>query len=94
MKILMIAPQPFFEPRGTPISVYQRIEGLSKLGHSVDLVTYHIGEDVEIPGLRIFRAPNFPSLIISKWGLPGLKCHWISSCRSKPLSYCCATVMM
>lgn len=60
MKILMIAPQPFFEPRGTPISVYQRIEGLSKLGHSVDLVTYHIGEDVEIPGLRIFRAPKLP----------------------------------
>lgn len=60
MKILMIAPQPFFEPRGTPISVFQRLEGLSKLGHTVDLVTYHLGEDVEIPGVRIHRAPKIP----------------------------------
>ncbi len=60
MKILMIAPQPFFEPRGTPISVYQRLEGLSKLGHSVDLVTYHIGKEVELPGVRVFRAPKLP----------------------------------
>ena len=30
MKILMISPQPFFEPRGTPISVYQRLEALSR----------------------------------------------------------------
>ena len=39
MKILMISPQPFFEPRGTPISVYQRLEALSALGHEIDLVT-------------------------------------------------------
>lgn len=60
MKILMIAPQPFFEPRGTPISVFQRLEGLSKLGHNVDLVTYHVGRDVEIPGVQVFRAPRIP----------------------------------
>ena len=39
MKILMVAPQPFFEPRGTPISVYQRLEALSALGHHIDLLT-------------------------------------------------------
>jgi glycosyltransferase involved in cell wall biosynthesis len=55
MKILMIAPQPFFEPRGTPISVYQRIEALSALGHEIDLVTYHVGKDVEFPQLKIHR---------------------------------------
>jgi glycosyltransferase involved in cell wall biosynthesis len=60
MKIIMIAPQPFFEPRGTPISVYQRIAGLSKLGHTIDLVTYPIGQDVEFPGVRIDRAPRIP----------------------------------
>jgi glycosyltransferase involved in cell wall biosynthesis len=60
MKVLMIAPQPFFEPRGTPISIYQRLEGLSRLGHDIDLVTYHLGEDVEIPGVRVFRTPKIP----------------------------------
>jgi hypothetical protein len=53
MKILMISPQPFFEPRGTPISVYQRIEALSALGHEIDLITYHVGKDFDIPNLKI-----------------------------------------
>ncbi len=55
MKILMISPQPFFEPRGTPISVYQRLEGLSALGHQIDLLTYHVGKDVVIPNVKIHR---------------------------------------
>jgi glycosyltransferase involved in cell wall biosynthesis len=58
MNVLMIAPEPFFEPRGTPISVYQRLHALSLLGHKVDLLTYHIGLDLEIPGVRILRIPN------------------------------------
>lgn len=58
MKILMLAPEPFFQPRGTPISVYQRIKVLSDLGHDVDLVTYHLGEDKEIKNLKISRIPN------------------------------------
>ena len=58
MKILMISPQPFFEPRGTPISVYQRLEALSTLGHEIDLVTYHVGKDVEFPNVKIHRVRN------------------------------------
>jgi len=60
MRILMVAPQPFFEPRGTPISVFQRLHGLSKLGHEVDLITYHVGQSVDIPGVTIHRAPAIP----------------------------------
>jgi hypothetical protein len=60
MNILMIAPQPFLEPRGTPISVYQRVQGLASLGHMVDLVTYHVGQDVQIPGVNIHRIPRVP----------------------------------
>jgi glycosyltransferase involved in cell wall biosynthesis len=60
MKILMIAPEPFLEPRGTPISIYERLTGLSTLGHSVDLVTYHLGQDTEINQVRIFRTPAIP----------------------------------
>jgi glycosyltransferase involved in cell wall biosynthesis len=62
MKILMLAPEPFFQPRGTPFSEYYRIRCLTEMGHTVDLVTYHIGADVEIPGLRIIRAPKVPGL--------------------------------
>jgi glycosyltransferase involved in cell wall biosynthesis len=60
MKILMIAPEPFLEPRGTPISIYERLMGLSTLGYSIDLVTYHLGQTVDIKQVRIFRTMNVP----------------------------------
>ena len=56
MKILMIAPEPFFETRGTPFSEYFRIKALSDLGHRVDMVTYPFGADKKIKGLRIYRS--------------------------------------
>jgi glycosyltransferase involved in cell wall biosynthesis len=60
MHILMIAPEPFFEPRGTPFSEYHRIRALIDLGHTVDLVTYPFGESVAMPGLRVFRCVRPP----------------------------------
>jgi glycosyltransferase involved in cell wall biosynthesis len=60
VRILMLAPEPFFEPRGTPFSEYHRLKALSELGHDVDLVTYPIGRDVDIPRVRIFRGPSIP----------------------------------
>jgi len=56
----MLAPEPFFEPRGTPFSEYHRIKALGELGHHVDLITYPIGRDVELPNLRIFRSLKPP----------------------------------
>ena len=56
----MIAPEPFFEPRGTPFSEYHRIRALVELGHTVDLVTYPFGSDVDLQGLRIFRSLRPP----------------------------------
>jgi glycosyltransferase involved in cell wall biosynthesis len=56
VRILMLAPEPFFEPRGTPFSEYHRIKTLGELGHHIDLVTYPIGRNVELPNLRIFRS--------------------------------------
>ena len=60
MKILMIVPQPFFQPRGTPFSVYFRTRTLASMGHEIDLVTYHIGRDVTVPGVAIHRIPAVP----------------------------------
>jgi len=62
MKILMLAPEPFFQPRGTPISVFFRIKALSDMGHSTDLITYPLGRDVSFKNLRIGRVPNFLGL--------------------------------
>src|SRR5258708_221911 len=60
MHILMIAPEPFFEPRGTAFSEYHRIRALTDLGHTVDLVTYPFGNDVPIRGLRVYRSLRPP----------------------------------
>src|SRR6266511_4352984 len=60
VRILMIAPEPFFEPRGTPFSEFHRIRALTTLGHQVDLVTYPFGQDVVMPGLRVFRSMRPP----------------------------------
>ena len=68
MKILMIAPEPFFEPRGTPFSEYFRIKALSELGHEIDLATYPLGQNVEIPGLRIHRSLRVPGISRVKVG--------------------------
>src|SRR5437867_2365583 len=64
----MIAPEPFFEPRGTPFSEYHRIRALLDLGHTVDLVTYPFGKDVTLPGLTIFRAARPPFVTRVKIG--------------------------
>ncbi len=56
----MIAPEPFFEPRGTPFSEFHRIRALTALGHEVDLVTYPFGQSVSMPGLRVFRSLRPP----------------------------------
>jgi glycosyltransferase involved in cell wall biosynthesis len=71
MKILMLAPQPFFEPRGTPFSILGRLKALSKLGHEVELVTYHLGQDVAVPNLVIHRTPRIRFINTVKIG-PGL----------------------
>jgi glycosyltransferase involved in cell wall biosynthesis len=58
MKTLVIAPQPFFTPRGTPFSVYYRTLVMAEQGVPIDLLTYHPGNDVDIPGVRIVRIPR------------------------------------
>lgn len=67
-KILMLAPEPFFQPRGTPISIFFRLKALSDLGHSVDLLTYPIGEDKHFPGVKVLRTPGFPGIKSIKIG--------------------------
>jgi glycosyltransferase involved in cell wall biosynthesis len=59
MRILFLAPQPFYQERGTPIAVKMLLEILSEEGYQVDVVTYHEGEPVTLPGVTQHRTPDF-----------------------------------
>lgn len=78
MKVLLIAPQPFFEERGTPIAVRLLAESLCSFGHSVDLLAYHAGTDVAFAGLRLFRARRPPGVHRVPIGISWQKlaCDW------------------
>jgi glycosyltransferase involved in cell wall biosynthesis len=62
VRILVLAPHPFFQARGTPLAVRTVLEFLSARGHEVDVLTLHEGEDVAIPNTRIFRIPRVPGI--------------------------------
>lgn len=73
MKILVIAPQPFFSPRGTPFSVYYRTLVTSEQGNEIDFLTYGQGQNVNIPNVNIIRIPKFAFLGDVKIGPSFLK---------------------
>lgn len=56
--ILPVAPQPYYEPRGTPIAVHLLLDVLSELGYRVDVLTFPTGQAVSIPGVNIRRVWN------------------------------------
>lgn len=72
-RILVVAPQPFFTPRGTPFSVYYRTLVMAEAGLPIDILTYGQGQDVAIPGVSIMRIPDFPRLGPVKIGPSWLK---------------------
>ncbi len=59
MKVLVLAPHPFYQERGTPIAVNLLLRALGELGHTVDLLTFPEGSDVSHPGLTIHRVRGF-----------------------------------
>ncbi len=62
-KILIIAPQPFFMERGTPLNVRALAESLSEIGYFVDVLCYPLGKDISINNVRLLR--GFPIPFIS-----------------------------
>lgn len=61
-KILLIAPHPFYQERGTPIAVDLLIKALTERGYLIDLLTFNEGEDVDYKGLTIHRVKPFPEI--------------------------------
>ena len=62
MKILYLAPQPFFRERGTPLRTRTIITALTEAGHDVDLLCLPFGQEVTLPRLRMFRTPRLPGI--------------------------------
>ena len=58
IKVLMIAPTPFFADRGCHVKILEEVRALSRRNIDVKVVTYHIGRDIE--GVDIQRIVNVP----------------------------------
>src|SRR5512137_1549193 len=74
LKILMLAPTPYFADRGCHVRIYEEARVLRHLGHDVRLVTYHLGRDMaDIPTERIMRIPWYRKLTAGpSWHKPYL----------------------
>jgi glycosyltransferase involved in cell wall biosynthesis len=58
LKILMLAPTPYFADRGCHVRIYEEARALIAQGHEVRIVTYHLGRDM--PGITTVRTPRIP----------------------------------
>lgn len=58
LKVLMIAPTPFFADRGCHVKILEEVRALKKRNITIKVVTYHIGRNVE--GVDIERMINIP----------------------------------
>jgi glycosyltransferase involved in cell wall biosynthesis len=55
MKVLFLAPQPFYQERGTPIAIDRLLKAMSDHGERVDVLTYHEGSDMDYVGVKLHR---------------------------------------
>jgi len=62
MRVLFLAPQPFYRLRGMCIAQRQYLEALSEGGHEVDVLTFPFGADVRLERVRILRLPRLPGI--------------------------------
>ena len=58
IKVLVLAPHPFFVNRGTPIDVFLVLRALSNRNDvKVDCIVYPEGEDIDLPHVTLHRLP-------------------------------------
>ncbi|MBI2441036.1 MAG: glycosyltransferase [Lentisphaerae bacterium] len=62
MKILLLAPHPFYQERGTPIAVDLLLTALSRRGDQVDVLTFHEGAERAYPGVTLWRICRLPGI--------------------------------
>jgi glycosyltransferase involved in cell wall biosynthesis len=77
MRILLLAPHPFYQERGTPIAVDLLVGALAERGDTVDILTYHEGADRAYAGavaIHRIRRPPLASGIRPGFSLKKLAC--------------------
>ena len=60
MNILLLAPEPFYEERGTPIAVGLILKGLSERGDNIEVVTYPQGSAIQYEHVTVHRILKVP----------------------------------
>jgi glycosyltransferase involved in cell wall biosynthesis len=58
MRILVVAPTPFFGDRGCHVRILEEARALRRLGADMLVVSYHVGRDV--PDVPVLRTPRLP----------------------------------
>ena len=58
MRILMLAPTPYFSDRGCHVRIFEEAQALIRRGHQVEIVAYHLGRDHG--GIPVARIPRIP----------------------------------
>jgi glycosyltransferase involved in cell wall biosynthesis len=74
LKVLMLAPTPYFADRGCHVRILEEARALRALGMDVRIVTYHLGRDMaDIPTYRIPAIPWYKKLTAGpSWHKPYL----------------------
>lgn len=72
MRVLVLAPHPYYIDRGTPIDVDILLRALSERGERVDALVYADGEDRDYENVRLHRIPSIRLLHGARPG-PSLK---------------------
>ena len=57
-RILLVAPQPFYEDRGTPIALLHLLRSYVAAGCAVDVLTFPLGSSPDLPHVRYLRVAN------------------------------------
>jgi glycosyltransferase involved in cell wall biosynthesis len=60
MRVLVLAPQPFYIERGTPIAVDRLVRTLADAGHEVEVLAFHLGETPVYRNVTVHRIPRVP----------------------------------
>lgn len=81
---MLLAPEPFYEERGTPIAVHLLLQALSNRGEEVDVLTYPVGADQQYPGVTLHRIPRIPGIkrVPPGLSLRKLACDVFMVCRA------------
>jgi len=63
--ILVVAPQPFFQERGTPIAIKALVCALEELNYKITLYTLLEGEDIPLPSNVTVKRASYPKFFLN-----------------------------